>query len=363
MKKLIALLMTMLMVFALVGCGSAEKKEATEGDDNLKVILLIPGHLGDKSFFDAANAGLTKVKNELNVTTKVVEMGTDATKWEPTFLEASEGDWDIIISGNDTTELMNNIAEQFPDKRYMNFDTFMEETPDNVYAMFYSTNELSFLAGALAGLVTKSNMEKANAENVIGFLGGMDIPGINDFLVGYIQGAQHVNPDIKILISYAGIFTDPAKGKEIGLVQYQSGIDVCFAAAGGTGLGLIEAAAEKGKYVIGVDSDQAMLFKDTDPKKAEALITSAVKNIDLAIFNAVKAHLDGTIEYGTYNKLGIKEQGVGLADNEYYKNVPQEIRDEVQALAEQVANGEIKVVSAFGMEQEELDRMRDQVKP
>lgn len=362
MKKIALLLIAVLLLGTiLTGCSGGNTEQPTE--DKLKVVLLIPGSLGDKSFFDAANAGLELVKNELGAETKVIEMGTDATKWEPVFVDVSEEDWDIIISGNATTELMNKTATDYPDKKYVNFDTSVQETPDNVYAMFYGTNEVSYLAGALAGLVTKSDMELANEENIIGFLGGMDIPGINDFLVGYIEGAQFVNPDVKVAISYAGDFGDPAKGKELTIVQYNSGADISFNVAGGTGLGLIDAAKEKDAYAIGVDSDQALLFKDTDPEKAEHIVTSAVKMIDKAILNAVKGYVDGNLEFGTYNRMGVAKGGVGLAKNEYYEQLPQEIKDKLDEVEQKMKNGEITVGTAFGVETEEINELRELVKP
>lgn len=146
-----------------------------------------------------------------------------------------------------------------------------------MYNMSYSTNEVSFLAGAAAALATQSDMPNANKENIIGFVGGMDIPGINAFLVGYIQGAQYVDPEVKVAVSYAGDFVNPAKGKELSLIQYNSGVDIIFNVAGGTGLGIFDAAKEKTKYAIGVDSDQAMLLKDTDNDKANLIVTSAIK--------------------------------------------------------------------------------------
>lgn len=372
MKKLALILCVILALsFAVTGCSPAKQTPVAQPEQSqpapegkkLKVALLIPGNLGDKSFYDSANAGVELIKKELGAETKVIEMGTDSTKWEPTFIDISEGDWDVIISGNDTTELMNTLAKEYPDKRYINFDTSIQETPENVYAMFYGTNEVSYLAGALAGLVTKSDMELANKDNVIGFLGGMDIPGINDFLVGYIEGAKNVNPDVKVIVSYAGDFGDPAKGKELALVQYNSKADISFNVAGGTGLGLMDAAKDKNKYAIGVDSDQAMLFKDSDPQKAEHIVSSAVKKIDQSIFNAVKAHADGTLKYGTYNRMGVAEGGVGLAKNEYYERLPQDIKDRLSEVELKLASGEIKVGTAFGVDSATINKLRDSVKP
>lgn len=343
---------------------NAEGGEAAAGD-KLKVVLLIPGTLGDKSFFDAANSGLQKVKDELGAETKVVEMGADKTKWEPTFNDIAAEDWDVVISGgSEITEMFNATAEANPDKKFINYDTDIDEAPENMYNMSYSTNEVSFLAGAAAALATQSDMPNANPENVIGFLGGMDIPGINAFLVGYIQGAQYVDPDVKVAVSYAGDFVNPAKGKELSLIQYNSGVDIIFNVAGGTGLGIFDAAKEKTKYAIGVDSDQALLLKDTDSEKANLIVTSAIKKIDTAILGAVKKLQDGTLEMGKRDVLGFVEDGVGIAENDIYKDVfPADLQAKVEEVKQKLINKEVTVDNAMGMETAEVEAIRNAVKP
>lgn len=376
-KNVLALLLLMVMVL-VTACGNntsgngnpansandAEGGEAAAGD-KLKVVLLIPGTLGDKSFFDAANKGLQKVKDELGAETKVVEMGTDKTKWEPTFNDIAAEDWDVVISGgSEITEMFNATAEANPDKKFINYDTDIEEAPANMYNMSYSTNEVSFLAGAAAALATQSDMPNANKENIIGFVGGMDIPGINAFLVGYIQGAQYVDPEVKVAVSYAGDFVNPAKGKELSLIQYNSGVDIIFNVAGGTGLGIFDAAKEKTKYAIGVDSDQAMLLKDTDNDKANLIVTSAIKKIDSAILGAVKKLQDGTLEMGKRDVLGFVEDGVGIAENEIYTSVyPADLQAKVEEVKQKLINKEITVDNAMGMETSEVEAIRNAVKP
>ncbi|MEG0307839.1 MAG: BMP family ABC transporter substrate-binding protein [Clostridium sp.] len=365
-KKLTILISVVLSTMMFVGCSkpnSGNTGNSGSSDDKLSVALLIPGSLGDKSFFDAANNGLKLIESELGAETKVIEMGTDETKWEPALRDVSEGDWDVIISGNSASEILNNIADQYQDKKYINFDSAITEASSNIYSMSYKTNQVAFLAGALAGEVTKSDMPLANKENVIGFLGGMDIPGINDFLVAYIQGAQYVNSDIKVITSYAGNFTDPAKGKEISNAQYDSNVDISFNVAGGTGLGLIDSATEKDKYAIGVDSDQAMIYKSTDENKASHIISSAMKNIDKALLEAVKKFKDGSLKYGEVELLGIKENAVGLAKNEYYNALPENIKKELDEISTKISNGEIEVKSGFTMTAPEIEKYRNSVKP
>ncbi|MDH6431096.1 MULTISPECIES: BMP family ABC transporter substrate-binding protein [Paenibacillus] len=377
-KKVLSLLLLMVMVLvtacgnntsnngssANTGSNAAEGGETGAGD-KLKVVLLIPGTLGDKSFFDSANNGLQKVKDELGAETKVVEMGVDKTKWEPTFNDIASEDWDVIISGgSEITEMFNATAELYPDKKFINYDTDIDEAPDNMYNMSYATNEVSFLAGAVAALATQSDMPNATPENVIGFVGGMDIPGINAFLVGYIQGAQYVDPDVKVAVSYAGDFVNPAKGKELSLIQYNSGVDVIFNVAGGTGLGIFDAAKEKKKYAIGVDSDQAMLINDTDSEKANLIVTSSIKKIDTAILGAVKRLQEGTLEMGKRDVLSFVDDGVGIAENDIYKNVfPADLQAKVEEVKQKLINKEIKVDNAMGMETAEVEAIRNAVKP
>lgn len=373
-KNMLILLLAAVMVLVTACGGKGGNSASTDNKGNngavkqegkLKVVLLIPGVLGDKSFFDAANSGLQKVKEILGAETKVIEMGADKTKWEPTYNDIASQDWDVIISGgSEITEMFNATAEANPEKKFINYDTDIEEAPANVYSMTYATNEVSFLAGAAAAYATQSSMPNANKENVIGFVGGMDIPGINAFLVGYIQGAQYVDPNVKVAVSYAGDFVNPAKGKELSLIQYNSGVDIIFNVAGGTGLGIFDAAKEKKKYAIGVDSDQGMLLKQTDPEKADLIVTSAIKKIDMAILGAVKRVQEGTLEMGKRDVLSFVEDGVGLAENEIYKAAfPEDIQAKIEDVKLKLIKKEIKVDNAMGMETAEIEKIRNAVKP
>lgn len=330
-----------------------------------KVVLLIAGTLGDKSFFDAANSGLQMAKEQLGAEIKVIEMGTDKTKYEPTFRDVCAQDWDLIISGNpDMTDIFNQFCGEYPDKAFMNYDAADDTVMENMYSVAYKANELSYLSGVVAALATTSDMQFANPDVKIGFIGGMDDPGINDFLVGYIQGAVDMNPDIKVTVSYAQDYANPGKGKEIAINQYDAGVDVIFSVAGGTGLGAMDAASEKSLYAIGVDSDQAILFKDSDEKKAGLIITSAIKRIDQVVFNAVKMLGEGTLPLGEYQMIGFKEEGVGIAKNEFYQAaVTEEIKAKVEEIEQKLFNGEIEVKTAIGMSTEELNEIRGSVAP
>lgn len=334
----------------------------------LKVALLINGTLGDRSFFDSAYDGMLAAEKELGIEFRLIEMGYDQSVWDPTLADISEQNYDVIILGTwQMTESLQEIAPWNPDKKFIIFDTEVDYSLgnlDNVYSIVYKQNEGSFLAGALAAMVTTSDLPKVNADKTIGFLGGIDIPVINDFLVGYIEGALYIDPEIKVDISYIGSFDDSAKGKEMALAQYNRGVDIGFNVAGQAGLGQLDAAKDTDRWAIGVDSDQALLFAETDPVKADLIVTSMLKRIDNSLVRALKMHLEGTLPYGQAEALGLAEEAVGLANNEFYqKLIPEEFRSELEILADKVNRGEIEVSTALGMDNATLNALRDSVRP
>ncbi len=294
--------MALLLVISLLLIGCSTKQEPSEksntdtptGDKEGKspsVVFVVTGQLGDKSFNDSAASGIEMIKNKLGFETKIIEIGRDQTKWEPTFMDLSEeGKYDIIITnGSNAKEVIQSVASEFPDQKYILFDTEIEKgLNDNVYAIGYKQNEGSYIAGVMAALVTTSDMEYANEDKKIGFIGGSEHPIISDFLVGYIEGAKSVVPDIKVLVSYIGSWDDTAKGKETALAQFAQGVDITFPAAEQAGLGCVEAAVEKGKYIVGVDSDQAMLFKGVDEDKANVILTSVLKEVGQSLLRAME---------------------------------------------------------------------------
>jgi len=217
--------------------------------------------------------------------------------------------------------------------------------------MTYAQNQGSFLAGVYAAAITTSMMEGTNDDPIIGAVGGQQIPVIDDFIVGYEQGACLVNPESQSIVQYAGSWNDPARGKEITLAMYEQGADIVFQVAGGTGVGVFEAAQEQRRYAIGVDSDQAVIVAETDPDQAERILTSMLKNVDNSIFRAITLHLDGELPYGSSESLGIPEGGVGLAKNEFYDMATSDdIKAMVEAAEAAVVAGDIEVQTVFTSE-------------
>jgi basic membrane protein A len=354
MKKL-SLLLAVMLVFLMAFSAVAQ-------DEPLKAVSVINGTLGDKSFFDSAQRGMDAIADEYDIDIDTVELGIDPANWEPGLLDvmADTDSYDILLAGTfQMISIMAANVHNYPDKHFMFYDAPMPyDDPNvcvdgcaNVYSMTYAQNQGSFLAGVYAAAITTSMMEGTNDAPIIGAVGGQQIPVIDDFIVGYEQGACLVNPETVSIVQYAGSWNDPARGKEITLAMYEQGADIVFQIAGGTGVGVFEAAHEQERYAIGVDSDQAVIVAETDPDQAERILTSMLKNVDNSIFRAITNHLDGTLPYGSSESLGIPEGGVGLAKNDFYDMATSDdIKAMVEAAEAAVVNGDIDVQTVFTSE-------------
>ncbi len=356
MKKLLALL-TLSLGLAFQGLLFAADPSA---------VLIFSGSTDDKSFNESAKRGLDDLK-ATGWRTELVEVSRDPADWGRAMNRlATAGGWDLIIlNGFDFSESARDVVGKFPEQAFVLYDSQLESgSYPNVYAISYRQNEAAYVAGVLAALVTKSDMKGANPENLIGFIGGRKNPVIDDFAVGFIEGARSVSNDIKVMVTYLDDWDDAARGKEAALDQYKRGADVVFPAAGRAGLGCVEAAKELGRYIIGVDSDQAMLLKDGDPAAAEIILTSVLKNIDLSLERAGEMFLAGRLPLGEVESLGFAKDGVDIARNDYYeKNVPSAIRDRVGAVRLEVADGRIGVPTALGAPDDEIKQIIEAVKP
>lgn len=343
MKKFLTLTLALLMVVSMFA-GTAMAEEP------LKVICLLNGNLGDKSFFDSAAAGIGLINENIeNVEATYVEMGYDSSVWATTLADVSEGDYDIIIVGTyQLQDALQEIAPQYPDNKYIIFDSNVDYSAgdcENVYSISFKQNEASYLAGALAAM-----MAEKEGKDTISAVAAMEIPVLYDFIVGYIQGATDYNPEIKVITSYVGNFNDTAIAKELAEIQIKNGSAVCFNVAAQAGLGMIEAAAEAGVYAIGVDADQAeALAADGKTDIADNIVSSVMKNIDQVVYLSVQRHLAGELPYGTEEALGMTEKAVGIADaNEFYTSMTtEEMRTALADMAAKINAGEIDVVSAF----------------
>ncbi len=280
--------------------------------------------LGDGGFNDAAWAGLQMAEQEFGAMPKVVESREQA-QYVPNLTSLAEQDTDLVAAiGFLLTDAVAEVAPQFPDVNFALVDSVVEAP--NVACLLFKEEDGSFLVGAIAGLMTKSN--------TVGFVGGIDSPLIKKFEVGYRAGVMTTNPDAKVLASYVGSFADPAKGEEFANAQYDQGADIVYQAAGQTGLGVINAAKKRNLYAIGVDQDQNPLAPDN-------VITSMIKRVDTAIFEACKMVANDTFQGGTYT-YGIAEGGIGIAPSSE-NTLPADVLQIARQLEEMVKSGEITV--------------------
>ncbi len=354
MNKQIKKLLVFLLVITVVLTGCSEGSDG-EDDDKTKIVLLLNGYLGDLAWYDASAAGINSIKEKYpdEVKVQVIEMTTDESKYDSIITDVLSEDWDVVVAGSWTMmEYIEKAAKDYPEKEFWFFDEPLEGI-ENVYSISYSANEGSFLAGMAAATVSETG--------VIGFIGGEDSTVVNDSLVGYLEGARHVNPDIQAIISYTGDWDDSAKGKELALVQYNSGADVIFQLASNAGVGLFEAAKEVNKIAIGSDTDQSLLFEESDPEKADVIMTSSLKQVDVSLLRAYELYREDKLPYGEVEYLGLDAGAVGIVENEKYKALlSKEDQEKIQNAKEDIVNGKIKVSSAYGMSTEDLNKFKDE---
>ncbi len=401
MKKIFALLLALVMVFSLVACASKTETPATETKTEetateatteekteepaaeeekteepaaeegkvYNVAYLVNGNLGDKSFFDSAEAGLAQLKADGRIDYVTIEMGgtdEDQPTWLSTLYDVSEdGGYDLIVCGTyQMPDYLKEVATQYPDQLYAIFDdtTYVGEN-QNVVNLSYRQNDMGYLIGVYAACMTvDTNIANINEDAVVGFVGGVDSPVINDFLIGFIEGAQSVNPDIKVDTRYTNDYVDTAIAKEYGLSMINDNkCDIIWGVAGNAGNGAAEAALETGKaWFIGVDSDQELTFS---PDLAAITLTSGLKNIGNSLVWLFDEWDAGRTYWGQVVELGIAEGGVGIVtDKNYDKLASAETKAAVEAAQNAILNGEVVVDSAL-TNQELAVELRDSVRP
>ncbi len=317
MKKLIAILLTVSMIACLfAACGGGETQSKDEG---LTLALVVAGNFGDRSFYDSSNEGATRLEAE-GVTVKRIECGN--TGHTEQIYNAADAADIVVLVGWEFYDVAA-VAPEYPDVRFIWIDNATDEPVSNVLNITYAQNEGSFLAGYVAA--------KMSQTGVIGAMGGEDQATINDFIVGYKQGALYANPEIQVEVIYSNSYDDPAIGKECALTLHEKGADVIFQIASKCGDGVFEAAEQGGFYAIGVDSDQKYIAPET-------IICSMRKNVGDSIYDAVMQYMakgDGCGLFGTTWVADMATGYVGLSYGE--ADAPQQVSDEIKAEVEELA--------------------------
>jgi basic membrane protein A len=334
------------VVVVAAGCGNKAGTGGAPGANKdapkVKIGLVFDvGGRGDQSFNDAAYRGLERAMSELHVpkeNIEYIEPGEGGDR-ESALRQLAAGPYDVIFGiGFLFSDDILAVAKDFPQKKFACVDMNVPESgelPANVVALKFKEEEGSYLVGALSGWLTKTNK--------LGFVGGMQIPLIKKFEAGYVAGVKKANPAATVDVKYAGVdgnaFKNPTKGKELALAIYGGGADIIYHASGSTGLGVFEAANEKGKLAIGVDSDQWSAMPGR-------VLTSMVKRVDVAVFDTIKDTIEGTFPGGQVRVFGLKEQGVDYVYDEHNKAmIPDVVHAKVEALRQEIESGAIAVPS------------------
>ena len=319
MSRLALILLSLALISGLfLGCARSSPKVA---------MILGAGGLENSDFNKGNLLGAEKAAKELGIKLDYV-LPQASMEFESLQRQyATGGEYKLIICvGSTQTEALARVADSFPRQRFALIDSSLEGKP-NVASYLFRDAESSFLAGALAAMVTRTNQ--------IGFTGGMDIPVIQGFLGGYQAGAKYINPRCQVLVSYVDSWSDPAKAKALAFIQYDQGADVIFGVAGGSSLGVIEAAKERGQYAIGVDGDQRYLAPDN-------VLVSVLKNVEVAAYSAIRQNFQGNFSQGTHS-LGLKENGIGLSLDNSLPLVTEEMKDKILEISKKIITGEIEV--------------------
>lgn len=331
MKKVIALLLSAVLTLGLLtGCGQEKKNESTptgtSGDVTMAVV--VAGTFGDRSFYDSSKEGADRLASEYGVQVKTIECNNvDHTQQMRNAADAAQI---VVLVGWEFYDV-ETVAPEYPDVHFIWIDNATSAPVSNVLNITYAQNEGSFLAGYIAAKMSKTG--------VVGAVGGEDTDTINDFIVGYTQGAQYANADIQVEKLYASTYDDPAVGKECALTLNEKGADVVFQIASKTGDGVFQAAQEKGFYAIGVDSDQKYIADDV-------IICSMMKRVGDSIYEAVSEYIAGdTSKWGTtwVADMATGFIGISYGDENATQQIPDELKAEAEELAKKIVSGEIQV--------------------
>jgi len=326
------------VVLLLASCAKKAERSQPAPASALKVGLVFDvGGRGDKSFNDAAYAGLERAKRELGIDFATLETG-EGTDREAALRQLAAGGSQLVFGvGFLFSDDIRQLAGEFPQIKFACIEYTVKEgevLPPNLVALKFKEEEGSFLVGALAALLGRTH--------TLGFVGGMEIPLIKKFEAGYRAGIKAVDPAAKLIVKYAGTtgaaFKDPTKGKELALAEYHQGADIIFHASGSTGLGVFEAARELNKLAIGVDSDQY----DEAPG---FVLTSMVKRVDNAVFDTIHEVANGRWTGGV-RVFGLAQDGVGWVYDDRNKSlIPDRVKATVDSLKSEIIAGKIAVPS------------------
>jgi basic membrane protein A len=327
----------LLIIGLVIVCMLAVPSGPAHAAEPLKVALVTDvGKIDDRTFNEFAYKGMIRAADEFGLQTAFIEtmQPTDYDKNIEQFV--SEGFNTIITVGFMLGDATKRMAEKYPDVHFIIVDFAYDPPIANVMGLVFAEGQAGFMAGALAGMMTKTK--------IVGTVAGKEIPPVVRFRKGYDAGVKHVCPDCNVVGVYIDSFTDPARGKTAALSQLEEGADVIFGFGGLTGSAAILAAAQAGAWVIGVDQDEyTTTFKEGRASGSDRVLSSAMKRIDVAVYDAVKKAVNGNFNGGT-NLVDASGDGVGLAPFHDAENkIPDNVKTKLDQLYQQLKSGEITV--------------------
>jgi len=334
MKRMLCMLLALMIIsMSFAGC-----KPAVTGPKTDKVVYLINGALGDNAFYDSGQKGIDNIKAQYGVETRTIECNFDAGKYEPGLEAATQYSDVVFVISYAFEDNLKAMADKYPDKIFVNIDTIVENSKSTITSIKYIEEESAFLAGVCAGLTTTDmSIKNVNADKVVGVVAAADDPVVMAFVKAYEDGVHYIDKAIKVeRVVLAGIWDDPAKGKQAALSLYDKKCDVVFQVAAATGLGVLQAAKERGLYAIGVDTNQ----NDIEPGY---VIASDIKDVGKTIEDVYKTIKDGTYKPGQVIKYGLKTGTVDLITKATVSVLPQSILDRISAVRQQIIDGTLAV--------------------
>ena len=321
-KRVLALLLALVMTAGLVSAA------AYADDAPMTVALVVADKFGDRSFYDSSKEGCDMLAEDFGIELRPIECnGENHTAQIRNAADAA----DVVVCVGWEFYDIETVAPEYPDVKFIWIDNATSAPVENVLNITYAQNEGSFLAGYIAAAMSESG--------VVGAVGGEDADTINDFIVGYEQGAKYYDENTEVVHNYANTYTDPAVGKECAIALNDQGADVIFQIASATGDGVFEAAAEKGFYAIGVDSDQKYIDEDV-------IICSMKKEVGQSIYAAVSELIGGDDSRwgGTWiADMSTGYIGIGYGEEGSAQQIPDELKEQVADIAEAIISGEITV--------------------
>jgi basic membrane protein A len=315
-----------------------EEPEEEEVVEELPKIALVPaGRVGKEGFMFLSGQGYKQAAAEFGFEERILESEV-AEEWERNVRTAAQDGYTLIVGvGNTMSDAIANVAAEFPDIMF----ALVDGNPglDNTVGLIAQEQEGSFLAGALAAMMTtETGLANINEEKVIGFVGGMEVPSVVRWFSGYEQGAKYIDPDIQVQLAYVGSFNDPAKSKELALAMFQEqNVDIVMSVAGSPGdVGVFEAVEETGFYGIGADVD----WDDQVPGQ---ILTSVLKKTDVAVYDVIARYLEGTLEAGEV-LYGVTSGVMDITDMANMGDaIPQAVLDKIDEIKAGIASGEIVI--------------------